>query len=119
MKRSDFKTVDEYIGTFPEDVQENLQKIRQIIKNAVPQAEEVISYQIPTFKLHGNFAYYAAFANHYSLFIPSTLGVHEKFEKELKPYVQAKGTIQFQKSEPIPFDLIEKMVKYAAKTASR
>jgi uncharacterized protein YdhG (YjbR/CyaY superfamily) len=115
MEKTDHKTVDQYISDFPEDVQANLEKIRKTIRKVIPNAEEAVSYQMPAYKQGGyNIIYFAAFKDHYSLFIPP-MGVYEAFEKELAPYTRSKATLQFQKSEPIPFDLIAKLVAYAAK----
>ena len=113
MKRK-YQTIDEYIGTFPEDIQSILQKIRQTVRNVVPEAVEAISYQIPTFKLNGrNLIHFAAWRNHIS-FYPVPSGP-ESFEKELSPYVKGRGTIQFPLGKPIPFDLVEKLVTYRVK----
>ena len=114
MVKTDFKTIDQYIATFPKDVQASLERIRQTIQKAVPEATEVISYQMPTFIYHGYLVYFAAFTNHYSLFIPPA-GVYEAFAKELTGYKMSKATLQFQKAEPVPYTLIAKLVKFAAK----
>ena len=114
MEKTNFKSIDEYIGSFPQEVQVDLERIRRTVKDAVPEAEEVISYQMPAFKFHGMVVYFAAFKKHYSLFIPSSAEVFEAFEKELAPYKHVKATVQFQKSEAIPFGLIGKMVRFKA-----
>jgi len=116
------KNIDEYIAGFPPDVQEILQKIRATIKKAAPNAEETIKYQMPTFTLHGNLAYFAAFKTHIG-FYPIPTGI-EKFKKELAPYKQGKGSVQFPLDQPIPYGLISKIVKFRvqenmAKTASK
>ncbi len=111
--KQQFKTIDEYISTFPEDVQAILQKLRQTIKAAAPEAEEAISYQMPTFKLHGNLVHFAAFKNHIGLY-PAPSGI-EGFVKELAPYVVSKGSIRFPKDQPIPFDLVSRIVQYRVK----
>jgi uncharacterized protein YdhG (YjbR/CyaY superfamily) len=109
-----FKTIDEYIKTFPADVQSILEKIRQTIKKVAPEAVETISYQMPAFKLNGkNLVYFAAFKNHIG-FYPTPSGI-ESFEKELSPYTSGKGTAQFPFDKPIPYDLVEKIVKFRAK----
>ena len=115
------KNIDEYIAGFPPDVQEILQKIRATIKKAAPNAEETIKYQMPTFTLHGNLVYFAAFKTHIG-FYPIPTGI-EKFKKELAPYKQGKGSVQFPLDQPIPYGLISKIVKFRvqenmAKTAS-
>lgn len=113
MKKADFKTIDEYIGTFPEDVREKLEKIRQTIRKAAPEAKEVISYQMPTFRQNGILVHFAAFTNHISLFpTPSAIVA---FEEELRPFETSKGTIKFPMEEPIPFDLITNIVKLRVK----
>jgi uncharacterized protein YdhG (YjbR/CyaY superfamily) len=113
MDKITYHTVDDYIQSLPKEEQVVLEHIRQIIKKVAPDAKEVISYQMPAYKLNGMLVYFAAFRNHYSLFIPPT-GTYEKFKKELKPYKISKATWQMQKSQPIPFDLIRQIVKYAA-----
>jgi uncharacterized protein YdhG (YjbR/CyaY superfamily) len=106
-----FSTIDEYIKTFPTNTQSLLQKMRQIIKEAAPEAVEAISYQMPTFKLNGkNLVHFAAFKNHIG-FYPIPSGI-EAFKKELSPYKQGKGSVQFPIDKPIPYDLVEKIVKY-------
>ncbi len=112
------KSVDSYILSFPEDVQRNLQKIRNTVKNLLPKATETISYGIPTVKLNGkNVVHYAAFKNHYSFF-PTASGV-EAFKKELLMYEVSKGTIQFPKDKPIPFDLISKITVFRKEQIER
>ena len=103
-----FTTIDEYIATFPEDVQQKLQALRQVIKEAAPQAEEAISYGMPAFKLHGNLVHFAAFKNHIGFYpTPSPI---ETFSDELSPYNVSKGAIQFPKDQPMPLDLIRRIV---------
>jgi uncharacterized protein YdhG (YjbR/CyaY superfamily) len=104
------KTIDEYIVRFPEDVQGILQKIRQTIRETVPNAEEAISYQMPTFKLKGNLVHFAAFKNHIG-FYPVPSGI-EAFKDELSVYVQGKGSVQFPLDKPMPFDLIRRIVAF-------
>jgi uncharacterized protein YdhG (YjbR/CyaY superfamily) len=111
--RKQFKTIDEYIKTFPEDVQSILEKMRQTIRKAAPEAEEAISYQIPTFKLNGNLIHFAAFKNHIG-FYPTSTGI-EAFKKELSPYAGAKGSVQFPIEKPIPYDLVKKIVIFRRK----
>jgi uncharacterized protein YdhG (YjbR/CyaY superfamily) len=108
-----FKTIDEYIATFPKNVQGILEEMRDAIRESAPQAEEVISYQIPAFKLNGNLVYFAAFKNHIG-FYPTSSGV-EKFKKELSGFEVSKGTIRFPINKPIPFDLVKKIVRYRVK----
>ena len=103
-----FATVDEYIGSFPDDVRVILEEIRRRIRAAVPEAAETISYQIPTFTLDGSaFVYFAGWKHHVAVYpIPSG---DEAFEGELAPYRAAKGTLKFPLKQPIPFDLIERV----------
>jgi len=111
--RKKFKTIDEYVQTFPEEVQIILEKMRQTIRKAAPEAEEAISYQIPTFKLNGNLVHFAAFKNHVSFF-PTARGV-EAFKKELSQFVESKGTVRFPLDKPIPYDLVRKVTLFRRK----
>jgi uncharacterized protein YdhG (YjbR/CyaY superfamily) len=112
--KTQFRTVDEYIKTFPTNVQNILEKMRQTIKRAAPGAIEAISYQMPTFKLRGkNLVHFAAFKNHIGLYpIPSAV---EAFKQELSSYKQGKGSVQFPLDRPIPFDLVAKIVVFRVK----
>ena len=106
-----FTTVDEYIATFSEGVQERLQRLRQLIRETVPEAVEAISYQMPTFKLGGKHPiHFAAFKNHIGVY-PTPSGV-EAFQEELSPYKNAKGSVQFSLHQPLPFNLIKRIVEY-------
>lgn len=107
------KTIDEYIAGFPPDVQAILQKIRLTIRKAAPDAEEAIKYQMPTFTLNGNLVHFAAFKNHIG-FYPVPTGI-EKFKKELSVYASGKGSVQFPLDQPIPYNLISKIVKFRVK----
>lgn len=111
MAQTNFKTIDQYINTFPPDVQEKLQKIRQTIRKIVPGAEETISYGMPTFNLNGSYLiYFAGWKNHISLYpVPSNSGV---LQDELSQYLSGKGTVKFPLKKPIPYDLVEKIVEY-------
>ena len=111
-----FQTIDEYIKTFPKDIQKILESFRQTIKNAAPEAEEAISYQIPTFKLKGNLVHFAAFKNHIG-FYPTPSG-QKAFQKELAVYKSGKGSVQFPLDKPIPLSLIKKIVQYRVKENS-
>jgi len=109
-----FKSIDEYIRTFPEDVQDILEKMRRTIKKAAPQAVESISYQMPTFKLKGkSLVYFAGYKNHIG-FYPIPSGI-EAFEEELSTYKQGRGSVQFPLSRPVPYDLVKKIVVYRSK----
>lgn len=112
-KKRKFETIDEYIKTFPEDVQSILEKMRQTIRRAAPEAEEAISYQIPAFKLNGNLVWFAAFKNHIGLY-PTPSGT-EAFKKELSPYQGGKGSIRFPFNKPIPYDLVKRIVVFRMK----
>ncbi|HLO15378.1 MAG TPA: DUF1801 domain-containing protein [Anaerolineales bacterium] len=107
------KNIDEYIAGFPEDTQKILEKIRLTIKKAAPEAEEAIKYRMPTFTLKGNLVHFAAFKNHIG-FYPVPTGI-EKFKKELSIYESGKGSVQFPLNQPIPYDLITKIVKFRVK----
>ena len=111
--RKKFGTIDEYIKTFPPDVQKILERLRQTIRKAVPEAEEVISYQMPAFKLKGNLVYFAAFKKHIGFF-PTASGV-AAFKKELSDYATSPGTVQFPLDKPIPYDLVTKFVLFRKK----
>lgn len=104
------KTIDEYIAGFPPDVQEILQKIRMTIREAAPQAKEKISYQMPTFTLKGNLVHFAAFSKHIG-FYPVPTGI-EAFKEELSVYKGGKGSVQFPLDQPIPYDLIRRIVLF-------
>ena len=113
MRSATPKNINEYIAGNPEDVQKILQKIRATIRQAAPDAEEKISYQIPTFALNGNLVHFAAFKNHIG-FYPTSSGIAH-FEKELLKYAGAKGTVRFPLDKPIPFRLISKITKFRVK----
>jgi uncharacterized protein YdhG (YjbR/CyaY superfamily) len=106
----EFKTIDEYIATFPKNIQNILEELRQAIRDSAPKAEEAISYQMPTFKQNGNLVYFAAFKNHIG-FYPTSSAI-EAFKEELSEYKVSKGTVRFPRNKPIPLDLVKKMVRY-------
>jgi len=115
--KKQFRTIDEYIETFPKNVQSLLEKMRQTIRKAAPEAVEAISYQIPTFKLNGRYlVYLAAWKNHIG-FYPIPSGT-EAFKKELSQYKRGKGTVQFPIDKPIPYDLVRKIVIFRMKENS-
>ena len=115
MAKTEVKSVDEYIATHTEDVQAILSCVRSIIRNAVPGAEETISYQIPAYKLRGSAVlYFAGWKRHYSLY-PATGDLATAFKDDLAPYVLTKGTIRFPLSDPVPVKLIERIAKFRAK----
>jgi uncharacterized protein YdhG (YjbR/CyaY superfamily) len=110
MAKTNYKTIDEYIATFPKDTQKILEEIRGAIKAAAPDAEEKISYQMPTFFLNGNLIHFAAFKNHIGIY-PTPSGT-EAFKRELSIYKGAKGSIQLPIDKPMPLRLISKIVKF-------
>jgi len=111
-KKSGFNSIDEYIATFPKDIQKILEELRAAIKAAAPDSEEKISYQMPTFFLNGNLVHFAAFKKHIG-FYPTPSGI-EAFQKELSVYDGAKGSVQFPIDEPMPLKLISRIVKFRA-----
>lgn len=116
MKKTDFKSIDQYIASFPEDIQAILQQLRKAIHEAAPDAEETISYQMPAFKQNGVFVYFAAFKNHIGFF-PTESGV-EAFKDKLDAYQTSKGTIRFPFDEPLPIDLVKEIVRFRVKENS-
>lgn len=111
--RTKFTNIDEYIAGFPDDVQKILKRIRTTIKKAAPKAEETISYGIPTFKLNTYLIYFAGFKKHVSVY-PAPRSAPE-FKQELTGYGGGKGTVQFPLDNPIPYDLITRIVKFRMK----
>jgi uncharacterized protein YdhG (YjbR/CyaY superfamily) len=109
-KQPEYQSIDEYIRLFPEHIQKKLTQIREIIKELAPEAQEKISYQMPTFYLRGNLVHFAAFTNHIGFF-PTASGV-EAFENDLSKFKHAKGSIQFPIGEPLPVELIQKIVRF-------
>ena len=109
------KDIDEYIAGFPPAVRTRLKQIRAIVRKAAPDAEEAIKYQMPTFVRGKNLVHFAAFRNHVGLY-PTPSGI-AAFKKDLAPYVNAKGSVQFPHDKPLPLKLIERMVKYRANEA--
>lgn len=107
------KNIDEYIATYPQDIQTILQQVRATVKKEAPNAEEKIAYAIPTFALNGNLVHFAAFKNHIG-FYPAPSGTNA-FEKELSIYKAGKGSVQFPLTEPMPLDLIAKIVRLRVK----
>ena len=105
--------IDGYIASFHREVQKIFEELRATIRNAAPEAEETISYGIPTFTLNGNLVHFAAYKNHIG-FYPSPGGI-EAFKKELSVYEGAKGSVQFPIEEPLPLSLVTKIVKFRVK----
>ena len=114
MKKTNYQSIDEYIGTFPDDIQSRLESIRQIIKSVIPGAIETISYQIPTFKINNkNIVHFSAYKKHIGLYPgPSAI---EHFKEELSQYKWSKGAVQFPLDNPIPSELVKKIVIFRAR----
>jgi uncharacterized protein YdhG (YjbR/CyaY superfamily) len=107
------KNIDDYISTFDPEVQKILQKVRATIKNAAPQAQEVISYQMPAFRQKRILVYFAAWTKHIGLYPP--ISGDPKLEQAVKPYAGPKGNLQFPLDKPIPYNLIARIVKHRVK----
>jgi uncharacterized protein YdhG (YjbR/CyaY superfamily) len=107
------KAVDEYIAAFPADVRKILEKIRRTVRKAAPDAEETLSYRIPAFKLNGVLVYFAAFKNHIGLYPPVTGDA--KLLREAARYAGEKGNLRFPLDQPIPYDLIDLIVRHKVK----
>jgi len=104
-------SVEDYLAGLPEAPRAALEKLRKTIKAAAPEATEMISYQMPAYKLHGRFLVsYAAFKNHCSLF-PASAKVLDAYGEELEPYFSGKGTIRFTADKPLPSALVRKILK--------
>ncbi|HSE31570.1 MAG TPA: DUF1801 domain-containing protein [Pyrinomonadaceae bacterium] len=116
MEKKNYKDIDEYIADFPKDVQKILSKIRSTIRKAAPGSVEVISYQIPTFKLNGNLLSFAAYKNHIGLY-PAPRAV-AAFKKDIDRYGASKATIRLPLDEPIPYELVTRIVAYRVKQNS-
>jgi uncharacterized protein YdhG (YjbR/CyaY superfamily) len=108
--------IDDYISQFPADVQEILQKVRRTISGAAPDAKETISYMMPAFKQHGILVYFAAWERHIGMYPP--ISGNKAMEKAIARYTGPKGNLQFPLDDPIPYDLIEKLVKLRVKQDS-
>ncbi len=119
MARTDFRSVDEYIAAQPRNVQVALRRVRSIIRKAVPSAVEVISYQMPAYRVaEGPFLCLGGWKEHYSLY-PASDALVAAFEGALTPYRVSKGTLRFPLSEPVPATLIERIAKFRAKQVAR
>jgi uncharacterized protein YdhG (YjbR/CyaY superfamily) len=115
MAKTDFKSIDEYIDSRPQAVQGILRSVRSVIRKALPAAEEVISYQIPAYRMNDRLVlYFAGWKQHYSLY-PASEALVAAFTNELAHYVVSKGTIRFPLSEPVPIRLIQRIAKFRAK----
>ena len=109
-RRLPYANIDEYIASFPPEVQSILEKIRSTIRKAVPEAQEQISYQIPTFALKSNLIHFAAFKKHIGVYPP--VRGDEKLRAEISRYQGEKGNLKFPLDEPIPYTLISRIVKF-------
>jgi len=114
MTNRQFKNINEFIGSFPPDIQKVLGRLRKTIQDAAPKAEEAMRYGIPTFRLNDeNLVHFSAFAKHIGFYpTPSAIVT---FKKELSVYKGAKGSVQFPLDKPIPYDLVRKIVKFRVK----
>jgi uncharacterized protein YdhG (YjbR/CyaY superfamily) len=111
---TDFKTVDEYIKSFPADIQTLLEKVREAIKKNAPHAVESIAYGMPAYKMNGKpLVYFAGYKKHIGFYATPT--GHAEFAKELSAYKQGKGSVQFPLDEPIPYELIRRIVAFRVK----
>ena len=108
--KNSYNTIDEYIALFSPDVQQRLQQMRATIRAAAPEAKEKISYQMPTYFLHGNLVHFAAHTQHIG-FYPAPSGI-EAFQTELSRYKGAKGSVQFPFDQPLPLDLVRRVVEF-------
>ena len=111
--KREFKSVNDYIATFPKNVQSILEEFRQAIHEVAPGAEETISYQMPAFELNGILVWFAAHKNHIG-FYPRVSAI-VAFKDKLFRYEVSKGTVQFPLNEPIPFDLVKEIVRFRVK----
>lgn len=109
--------IDDYISQCAPALQERLREIRKVIQEAAPDATETFSYQMPTFVFHGNLVHFAAFKNHIG-FYPAPSGI-EAFKDEISAYKWAKGSVQFPLDQPIPFDLIRRIVLFRVEENQR
>ncbi len=113
--KKQLNTFDDYIRKYQPEIQHRLEEIRQAIKSVIPEAEERISYNMLSFRFHGNLVYYGAFKNHIG-FYPASMTVFEKFKEDLKIYKQSgKGTVQFPYEKPIPLELIKQIIQFRAR----
>jgi len=110
--KREFHSIDEYIAAFPPGIQEKLRALRAAIHAAAPEASEKISYQMPTFYLNGNLVHFAAFKNHIG-FYPAPRGI-DAFAAELAQYPGSKGAVRFPLDQPLPLDLVTRIVQFRA-----
>ncbi len=116
MAKTDYKTIDEYQQNFPDDIQKRMQSIRVLVHKEVPGVTEVISYQVPAFKVGKSFLiYYSAFAKHISILNPWSAELLKAFAKELKEFKVTKSAIQLPHDTPLPVDFIRKLLRFRKK----
>lgn len=109
-----YESIDQYIARFPANIQSILEELRRTIQETAPTAQEAIAYGIPTFRFKGNLVHFAAYQNHIG-FYPGGPSAIVAFSKELSNYEQSKGTIRFPINDPIPIELVKKIVKFRVK----
>lgn len=109
-KKTEYQSIDEYIQSFPESIQKKLVELRAVIKEEAPQAQEKISWQMPTFYLNGNLVHFAAHSKHIG-FYPGASGI-DAYKSEFSNNKYAKGSVQFPNEEPLPIELIKKIVRF-------
>lgn len=113
MAKTDYKTIDEYQKTFSGEIAERLQRIREIVHQISPEAEELISYQIPSFKMGKKYLiYYSAYTNHISVSSPWSNAFLKRFQEDLKKYKVTKSAIHFPNNQPLPVDLLAEMIEF-------
>lgn len=117
MEEKQIENIDDYISRFPLDIQKILHKLRDVIRDAAPEAIETISYQMPTFKLNQNLVHFAAYKSHIG-FYPTPEAII-KFKDRISKYKSSKGAIQFKVDEPLPYDLIIDIVKHRVEMAKK
>lgn len=118
MKTTETNLIEQYIAGFPKDTQKALTQVRTTIRKAAPEAEEFIAYGMPAYKLNGKpLVYFAGYKNHIGFYATPT--GHSTFAKELSKYKQGKGSVQFPLNEPIPLDLIARIVKFRVKECTK
>ena len=115
--KSKHQNIDDYIVSYPLEVQESLKQMREAVRNAAPETEEIISYQMPAYREQGVLVYFGAFKNHIGFF--PTASAIQYFQEELASFKTSKGTIQFPYSEPLPLDLITRIVRFRVQENKR
>jgi len=108
--KKEINTIDDYISIFSNDIKSILRELRQVIREAAPEAKEEISYQMPAYKLNGNLVFFAAYKDHIG-FYPGPSAI-DAFKEKLIKYKTSKGTIRFSLHEPLPHDLIKEIVTF-------